>query len=96
MMHAITTIVKAHVCGYMSWFVPKNVSFKAIPRAFTLMTCTVQQTSLQNIQLKNIKYKDANLVRTYRDGTYERANTNIHHDMGLSIKWNKLAHKYSN
>jgi hypothetical protein len=45
---------------------------------------------------KNDKYKDTNLESTYRDGTYERANTNIHHDMGLSIKWNKLVHKYSN
>jgi len=38
MTHEMTTRVNAHVCGYISWFVPEKVSFNAIPRAFTLMT----------------------------------------------------------
>ena len=96
-MHEMTTILNAHVCGYMSWFVPEKVSFKAIPRAFTLMTCTGQRTRSHNIPTRErYIHKDIKLeTTTYRDGTYERANTNVHHDMGLAIKWNKLEDKQS-
>lgn len=39
MTQAATIKVKAQVCGYTNWLTPEKVNFKAIPRAFTLITC---------------------------------------------------------
>lgn len=38
MIQSKTMKVKAHVWGNTSWFIPDNVSFKAMPIAFTLIT----------------------------------------------------------
>lgn len=42
MMQVTATIPKIHVWKYFSWFVPSNVSFIAMPIAFTLMTCNME------------------------------------------------------
>lgn len=54
------------------------------------------KTLQKSTWLENDKYGKIKLERTYRDGTYKRANTNMHHDMCLSIKWDKPVNKYGN
>jgi hypothetical protein len=92
MTHEMTTRVNTHVCGYISWFVPEKVSFNAMPRAFTLITCIVQYFCKKHTtrEDKCTLYQE----NTYRDGTNKRANTYIDHDVCLPIKWDKPINKY--
>ena len=39
-MQTTVTIMKAYVDGYVNWFSPANVNFRAMPKALTDMTET--------------------------------------------------------
>lgn len=99
-------MVNIHVCGQISWFIPEKVSFKAIPSAFTLMTCQKQQytqfyeyrileqlnhsTVFYEYQLKRV----INTWNTYRERPYKRTNTNIHHNVCLTILGDKAEYEH--
>jgi hypothetical protein len=98
-----TISAKAQVWGKNNWFVPENVSFNAIPRALTLMTCKISyyqikdgilsEFSVENHQgklcLSTKMWGDANRKRSQK-----RTHCNVHHDVWLPMIRYNIIYKY--